>query len=182
MNAVNGIGEVPRGEAFTMKHNDLLDIQIATTQRIVQELKEFDNLYCEICNEPYFGGVTMEWQHRIVDAIVDTEKDLAQHHLISMNIANGRSTVKDPHPAVSTVNFHYCVPPDTVAMNDGLNKVIGENETVSVVQPTCCTVRRPGISCLLAELCTITLTTPSPRNTQPEHCGTTSCLGAAALN
>jgi hypothetical protein len=26
-------------------------------------------------------------------------------------------------------NFHYCVPPDTVALNYGLNKVIGENET-----------------------------------------------------
>jgi hypothetical protein len=30
---------------------------------------------------------------------------------------------------VSIFNFHYCVPPDTVAMNFGLNKVIGANET-----------------------------------------------------
>ncbi|WP_419189791.1 hypothetical protein [Stieleria marina] len=132
MNAVNnvhGIGAVPREEAFTLKHNDLLAIQIATTRKIVQELEEFDNLYYEVCNEPYFGGVTMAWQHRIVDAIVNTEKDFAQRHLISMNIANGRSKVKEPHPAVSIFNFHYCVPPDTVAMNYGLNKVIGENET-----------------------------------------------------
>lgn len=30
---------------------------------------------------------------------------------------------------MSIFNFHYCVPPDTVAMNYGLNRVIGENET-----------------------------------------------------
>ncbi len=46
-----------------------------------------------------------------------------------MNIAHGRSKVEQPYPAVSIFNFHYCVPPDTVAMNYGLNKVIGENET-----------------------------------------------------
>jgi hypothetical protein len=37
--------------------------------------------------------------------------------------------VGKPNPAVSIFNFHYCVPPDTVAMNYGLGKVIGENET-----------------------------------------------------
>jgi hypothetical protein len=30
---------------------------------------------------------------------------------------------------VSIFNFHYATPPDTVAMNYGLNKVIGDNET-----------------------------------------------------
>ncbi len=129
VNNVNGIGAMPSDEAFTLKHNNLLDIQLAATRKIVQELKAFDNLYYEICNEPYFGGVTMAWQHRIVDEIVETEKDFPQRHLISMNIANGRSKVESPHPAVSIFNFHYCVPPDTVAMNYGLDKVIGENET-----------------------------------------------------
>jgi hypothetical protein len=64
-----------------------------------------------------------------VDTIVDAESDLDARHLISLNIANGRKRIEDPHPAVSIFNFHYCVPPDTVAMNYGLNKVIGENET-----------------------------------------------------
>jgi hypothetical protein len=95
----------------------------------VQQLREFDNLYYEICNEPYFGGVTMAWQHRVIDAIVDTEKDLPHKHLISLNIANGRQRVENAHPAVSIFNFHYCHPPDTVALNYGLNRPIGENET-----------------------------------------------------
>jgi hypothetical protein len=46
-----------------------------------------------------------------------------------MNIANGSAHVENPHPAVSIFNFHYCVPPDAVALNYGLNRVIGENET-----------------------------------------------------
>jgi hypothetical protein len=71
----------------------------------------------------------MDWQHKIVETIVETEKDFPAKHLISMNIANGRKKIEKPHPAVSIFNFHYCVPPDTVAMNYGLNKVIGENET-----------------------------------------------------
>lgn len=128
-NNVNGVGTCPRDEVYTLGHPDLLDVQLAVTRKIVRELRDFDNLYYEICNEPYFGGVTMEWQHRIADAIVEGEKDLPQQHLISLNIANGRAKVGSPHPAISIFNFHYCVPPDAVEMNFGLGKAIGENET-----------------------------------------------------
>ena len=56
-------------------------------------------------------------------------KDWPQPFLISWNIANAKAVVDKPHPAVSIFNFHYASPPDTVGMNYGLNKVIGENET-----------------------------------------------------
>ncbi|MDP2983722.1 MAG: DUF6298 domain-containing protein [Candidatus Latescibacter sp.] len=128
-NNINGIGGCPSTEVYTLKHKDLVDIHETVTRKIVQELRGFDNLYYEVCNEPYFGGVTLEWQNHIVDVIVDAEKKLPRKHLISMNIANGRAKVANPHPNVSIFNFHYCVPPDVVEMNYGLNKVIGENET-----------------------------------------------------
>ena len=128
-NNVNGIGTCPRTEVYTLKHKDLLAVHEAVTRKIVEELKDFDNLYYEICNEPYFGGVTMEWQDFIIATIVDAEKSFPSKHLISLNIANGRAKVENPNPAVSIFNFHYCVPPDAVAMNYHLNKVIGENET-----------------------------------------------------
>lgn len=128
-NNVNGVGTCVKDQVYTLTHRDLLDVQEATTRKIVQELRDFDNLYYEICNEPYFAGVTMEWQHRIADVIVDAEKDFPARHLISQNIANGRAKVENPHPAVSIFNFHYCVPPDVVAQNYHLDKVIGENET-----------------------------------------------------
>lgn len=128
-NNVNGIGNCPRTEVYTLKNKDLLSVHEAVTRRIVQELRDFDNLYYEVCNEAYFGGVTMEWQDFIIATIVDAEKSFPSKHLISLNIANGRARVENPNPAVSIFNFHYCVPPDTVAMNYHLNKVIGENET-----------------------------------------------------
>jgi len=128
-NNVNGVGVCVRTEVLTLKHKDLLEVQLAFVRKIVAELNGFDNLYFEVCNEPYFGGVTMAWQDRIVDEIIRSEAKLPNKHLISLNIANGKKKVGQPHKGVSIFNFHYCVPPDTVAMNYGLNKVIGENET-----------------------------------------------------
>src|SRR6266550_2333208 len=51
-------------------------VAMADKRGIVAELNGLDNVYYEICNEPYFGGVTMEWQHHIADVIVETEKGL----------------------------------------------------------------------------------------------------------
>jgi hypothetical protein len=86
-------------------------------------------LYYEVCNEPYFGGVTMEWQHRIAETISAAEKELPNKHLISLNIANGGKKVENPHPAISIFNFHYAHPPTTVGENYGLDKPLGDNET-----------------------------------------------------
>jgi hypothetical protein len=130
INNVNGQGKVARTDVYTLdKHAGLLAVQEAMVQRIVRELNEFDNLYYEICNEPYFGGVTIPWQHHIADVIVAAEKDLPNKHLISQNIANGSAKIDMPRSAISIFNFHYASPPSAVAENFGLNKVIGDNET-----------------------------------------------------
>ena len=130
LNNVNGVGNVARTNVYTLDQNDgLLSVQEAMTRKIVTELNEFDNLYFEICNEPYFGGVTLEWQHRIADVIVETERTLPHQHLISQNIANKSEVITKPHPAISIFNFHYASPPKAVAENYALNKVIGDNET-----------------------------------------------------
>jgi hypothetical protein len=130
INNVNGMGSVARTNVYTLDRNGgLLRFQEEMTRKIVRELRDFENLYYEVCNEPYFGGVTMQWQHRIVDVIVATEKELGVKHLISQNVANGKAKVERPHPEVSIFNFHYESPPDTVGMNYGLQRVIGDNET-----------------------------------------------------
>jgi hypothetical protein len=129
-NNVNDIGAVARTNVYTLdKHGGLLGVQEAMVRKIVTELNEFDNLYYEICNEPYFGGVTMEWQRHIADVIRDAEFPLARKHLISQNIANNKALIENPHEAISIFNFHYASPPDAVAMNYHLDKVIGDNET-----------------------------------------------------
>jgi hypothetical protein len=129
-NNIQAVGPQDRTHVYTLdKHAGLLEIQERMVRKIVAELAEFDNLYYEICNEPYFGGVTLAWQHRIADVISEAEGKLPHRHLISQNVANGSAKVENPHPKVSIFNFHYAVPPDAVAVNYHLNKVIGDNET-----------------------------------------------------
>jgi hypothetical protein len=129
-NNVNSLGSVTRTNVHTLdQHGGLLAVQESLVRKVITELQEFDNVLWEICNEPYFGGVTLPWQHYIANVIVDAERFLKHKHLITQNIANGRKIIESPHPAVSVFNFHYASPPDTVAMNYALRKVIGENET-----------------------------------------------------
>ncbi len=116
-NNVNGVGAVGRNDVYTLdKDRTLLTAQEALTRKLVTELNAFDNLFFEIANEPYFGGITLPWQHRIADVIVETERALPSKHLIAQNIANKSAKIADPHPAVSIFNFHYATPPETVAI------------------------------------------------------------------
>jgi hypothetical protein len=129
-NNVNGVGSVPRTDVYTLdRHGGLLAVQEALTRKLVTELNTFDNVFFEISNEPYFGGVTLAWQHHIADVIAETERRLPARHLIAQNIANGSARITEPHSAVSIFNFHYATPPDAVAMNYALGKVIGDDET-----------------------------------------------------
>lgn len=128
-NNINGIGTMKRTEVYTLKYPELLAIQDAMVRKIVEELKDFDNLYYELCNEPYFGGVTLEWQNHIAEVIIKAEASLKAKHLIAQNIANKTKKVVEPNPKVSIFNFHYGKPPIAVAENYGLNKVIADDET-----------------------------------------------------
>jgi len=100
-NNINGIGTMERTEVYTLKYPRLLAVQGAMVRRIVNELKDFDNLYYEICNEPYFGGVTLEWQAHIAQTIAEAEADFENKHLIAQNIANKYKKTTDPNPLVS---------------------------------------------------------------------------------
>jgi hypothetical protein len=129
-NNIQAIGPQDRTHVYTLdKQAGILEVQERMVRKIADELKDFDNLYYEICNEAYFGGVTLEWQHRIAEVIADAEKNLSHRHLISRNVANGSAKIENPHPLISIFNFHYAVPPDSVAANFELMKVIGDNET-----------------------------------------------------
>ena len=128
-NNVNGIGKLGKDEVHTLdKEPALLAAQEAMTRKIVTELNGFDNLYYEVCNEPYFGGVTRTWHDRITDVILETEKTLPKKHLISWNVANETTKVRDPHLGISIFNFHYAKT-SAVTDNYALNKVLGLNET-----------------------------------------------------
>ena len=128
-NNIQGIGDLPRTKALTLDNGPLLAIQDAMVRKIVTELRDFDNLYYEICNEPYFGGVTITWQNHIAETIMSTKAAFPARHLIAQNISNGSKKIKDPNPSVSIFNFHYSRPPESVAMNFGLDRAISDDET-----------------------------------------------------
>jgi hypothetical protein len=86
-------------------------------------------IYYEICNEPYFGGVMPEWQQRLAYIIEEAQQNHKHPKLISQNIANNTATVTNLFGSVSILNFHYASPPDAVAANYELFRVIGDNET-----------------------------------------------------
>ena len=130
LNNINGLGTVSKEDVYTLdKNGGLFAVQETFVQKVVTELKDYDNLYYEIMNEPYVRKVPMDWQRHIVDVIAKTEKNLQVKHLISLNIANHKAKVENLHPAVSILNFHYAWPPETVAMNYDLDRAIGDNET-----------------------------------------------------
>ena len=129
-NNVNGLGDIPRTDVYTLdKNKGLLEVQEKMVRKVVEELKDFPNLIYEIANEPYFGGITLQWQEFISKVIVDAEKSFEQKHLISQNIANGSQKIDNPNPLISVFNFHYATPPTAVPMNYSLDRVIGDNET-----------------------------------------------------
>jgi hypothetical protein len=128
-NNVNDVGNCGRREVFTLQHPEITAIQDAFVRKTVGELNAFDNVYFEICNEPYFENVTDAWQAHIAQTIVDAEKELPNKHLIAQNIANDHKKVEKPNPLVSILNFHYATPPVTVDENYASKRVIADDET-----------------------------------------------------
>jgi hypothetical protein len=131
-NNINNIGNIKdHKEVLSLQHPEMVAVQEKMVRKIVNELKDFDNLYYEICNEPYFGDTLAlrSWEKYMTGVVVDAEKEFPYKHLISNNVANNYLKIEDPRPGVSIYNFHYARPPVTVDMNYHLNKVIGDNET-----------------------------------------------------
>jgi hypothetical protein len=132
INNVNRIGDFrDHKEVLSLAHPELLTVQENMVRKIIRELKGFDNLYYEICNEPYFGDTLAlrQWEEHMTEVVIEAEKDFKNKHLISNNVANNHKLVPSPRKGVSIYNFHYARPPVTVDMNYHLNCVIGDNET-----------------------------------------------------
>ncbi|HLF34452.1 MAG TPA: hypothetical protein VI583_09450 [Cyclobacteriaceae bacterium] len=144
-NNINGIGDVPYNEFHLLKHKSLVDQQLRMVRKIVEEVNEFDNIYFEICNEPYWlKGIPQveesireqqflpeidEWQGMIAGCITDAEESLPKKHLIAQNIANSYYKITTVIKSISILNFHYAFPPSAVTDNYHLNLPVAFDET-----------------------------------------------------
>ena len=132
LNNINGVGDIrDYKEILSLRHPEVLAEQEKMVRKIINELKNFDNLYYEVCNEPYFGDTVAlrEWEVHMTGVVADAEKDFINKHLISNNVQNFKKLVPEPRQHVSIYNFHYAEPPVTVPLNYHLNMPIGDNET-----------------------------------------------------
>ncbi|MBI4659396.1 MAG: hypothetical protein HY735_11195 [Verrucomicrobia bacterium] len=126
---VQGIGNVGRHGVYDGRDKDLLAVQLALVRKVVSELNAFDNLYYEVCNEPYERpGLTKDWNDQIVAAIVETEATLPKKHLIAQGFPPSSTPVANLNVRISVLNFHAATP-DAVGLNYHLNKVIAFDET-----------------------------------------------------
>jgi hypothetical protein len=114
----------------TLKHPPLVTRQEAFVSKIIHELNSFDNLYYEVCNEPYNeqkdSGAVDNWHHHMIQFIKQAETSLPKKHLIAIN-----ESVPDD-PGVSIANYHYVYVTGRPSADSlyRLNKVIGLDETI----------------------------------------------------
>ncbi len=131
-NNTSGMPAIPREEVLTLKHQAMLAIEEAFVRKVVGELRDFDNVLIEICNEPYIRDLASnEWQSRMAAVIREAGQTLAPaaRHMVGWNAANFALKIDAPDPNVSYYAFHYARPPVTVAQNYGLARPLGLNET-----------------------------------------------------
>ena len=142
---INGIEEVAYNETHLPKNEKLAARQKAMVRKIVTELNAFDNIYFELCNEPYwikgipeveasikvqqFLPETDEWQKLIGNVIKETEQKLPKKHLVAQNYANTYYKIEKMDSNVSVLNFHYAFPPKTVTDNYKWNLPVSFDET-----------------------------------------------------
>ncbi|MFH0757951.1 MAG: PA14 domain-containing protein [Bacteroidota bacterium] len=128
LNNINLLPGVPFKEVQTLVHPDYLVHQENMVKKIVDELNEFNNIYFEICNEPYADGVPEDWHNHMAKLVVQTEAKLPNKHLVSYNIANNYRYIDDLGSDYSMVNFHYAEP-EAAHGNLHLGIPVGDNET-----------------------------------------------------
>jgi hypothetical protein len=132
-NNVNNVGHVLFNRYNTLDEPALVARQEAVLRKLLKELNVFDNVYYEICDEPYCSGAspkeTEAWQNHLLEVADETMRKLPHRQLLAVNYANDYTVVKKPHPAVSVLNFHYSYPPAVVPLNWSLNKPICFDET-----------------------------------------------------
>ena len=132
-NNIQNVG--PSGPKSFLKFQTLQDEKLLARQdefviKVLHELNYFDNLYFEICNEPY-NEVTdsvavIEWHNHMVTLITQVEASLPKKHLIATN----QSVVYNSN--VSVANYHYIKIPHKPSdrwLYD-LNKVNSMDETM----------------------------------------------------
>lgn len=105
----------------------LLPFMKRLVQVVATELRTYDNVILEICNEPYSRHdhtMDMPWHLQMIQAIHSVAPDLP----IAINVANRTQRIISIPEQVSLINFHYALP-SAARENWHFDAVIGDDET-----------------------------------------------------
>lgn len=140
-NNVQGYGPSNRFDSLRPVDSNLFAAQKAAVRRIVRELNEFDNVYFEVQNEPFWNqaGVKdseeVSFQNTMLSEIRAEEAGLPNRHLVAHNFPQQASAMSSDF---DIINEHYPIPVPgaTVAGAEALlqdhysrNKILGLDET-----------------------------------------------------
>ncbi|MFN8094725.1 MAG: hypothetical protein U0599_21330 [Vicinamibacteria bacterium] len=145
-NNVNGLPDVGAKGYLRLDSAPLLARQEAYVRKIVSELNPYDDLFFNLCNEPWFynqerpgfasqaPAATKAWIGRVAEWVVDEEAKRGRRHLLGVDVSNQGSVVEPadlagPFRELSVFTFHYDGNADSVRLNAGLPRAIGFNET-----------------------------------------------------
>jgi hypothetical protein len=138
-NNVNGIGKGPWLQFSSLEDRALVARQEALIRKVVRELRSFDNVYCELCNEPdapiregqpqgllQHLAQPRPWLNHLAATTAAAQAGFPTRQLIA---------VQDPlmcdSPAVSVYNFHYAnldVRVGTMGAMQGLEQFYSRNK------------------------------------------------------
>ena len=142
-NNIQGVGTCSYKDVQTLQDTALVGYHDAYVRKITREINAFDNVILEVCDEPGLFGLAESayrpWLDRMLDAIVETEKELPNQHLIAQQVCGVQEGPGDlsKDARVSVITGQY------VWMTSGgqfggmrlldsvypVNKPIEENET-----------------------------------------------------
>ncbi|MDE0098620.1 MAG: cellulase family glycosylhydrolase, partial [Truepera sp.] len=95
VNNINGVGTIARQDYLSLRDSVLHERQLDYVRKIVREVNAYDNIYFEVCNEPFTEQASLtplgdhataeeflDWHRSVRAAIRGVEAELPKQHLI----------------------------------------------------------------------------------------------------
>lgn len=111
-NNINGINGDPNGDGWgieihTLQVPEVVDIQKAYVNKVIETVNDLDNVLYEVCNEGL--GHTRDWQYEMVKYIKEVEAGKPKQHPVGMTSVGDMNRICLNGPAdwtsLATVNF-----------------------------------------------------------------------------
>jgi hypothetical protein len=126
-NNINDVGKLGLADALSLKDIGLLRVEDRLVNKLARELSSFDNVYFELCNEPFGDEAIAAFESHIATTLVAAESSRPRH-LIAQEVGTAPKTVERRVPGASMLVFHT-PRASQVTVNYQAGVPVGTNET-----------------------------------------------------